>query len=208
MTSGVRITYTCPPKERQTDMGERYTILASGERYFIERPEDCAFNIEDIATGLSRQCRFNGQFAKFSDSIYAVTQHSILVDDIVNKLFEVREARPWAIAHDAMEGILGDIISPVKFFCPEFSEIEDKGADLLRDYYAVPYDDSIRDIVHKADILACAMEAEALTDIPAVDWGLPKPPISMQQLYGDDWKPMGILESREAFLVRWSEVIG
>lgn len=184
----------------------RFTLLSSGERFYTEHPDKSNYTLRDLATGLSRQCRFNGQFPRYEDEIYSVAQHSVLVDDIVNILFGVQEARPWAIAHDAPEGIIGDIITPVKKYCPPFYEIEDRLEADMRKRFRVPVDDRIRDIVHKADLMACSMEAEELSGIKAEVWGLPKISISIRQLYPDFrcWRPK---EAREHFETRFLEVM-
>lgn len=186
-------------------MRERYTLLMTGEKYFINFPEECSFDLRALATGMARTCRFNGQFSKFEDDIYAVAQHSVLVDDLVNHIFGVPRARGWAIMHDAPEGIIGDLISPVKALCPEFSSHEDRMAGAMRSTYGVEYDAEVIKVVHKADLMACAMEAEALTDIPASEWGLSSPPISMEQMY-PNWRPWGVKEGRDLYEARVREI--
>jgi hypothetical protein len=68
-------------------------------------------------------------------------------------------------------------------------------------------DDRIRDIVHKADLMACAMEAEELSGIPAVEWGLPTVTVTIRQMYPDFrcWRPR---EAKERFIERFREVVG
>lgn len=186
------------------DLG-RFTLLASGERFYTLHPDQSMYTLDDIAIGLSRQCRFNGQFSRYEDEIYSVAQHSVLVDDIVNILYGMPEARPWAIAHDCPEGIIGDIITPVKKYLPTFYEIEDDLEGDFRMRYSVPVDDRIRDIVHRADLFACSMEAEELSGIPAEQWGLPKVTMTLRQIYPDFrcWRPR---EAKERFLDRFIEV--
>lgn len=185
-----------------------YSLLASGERYTIGKPDQCSFDIDDIAIGLARTCRFNGQFSRFEDSIYNVAEHSLIVDDIVHHFFGEEKARPWGLMHDAPESIIGDMITPVKRHCPNFEVEEELMAEHIRDLYDIPFGPEIQRIVHKADMLAFAMEAEALTGKSAQDWGFPRPPISLQQLYGDNWAPMGVKAARDAFKARASLFFG
>lgn len=187
------------------DLG-RYTLLASGERFYPKHPECSTYTLRDIALGLARTCRFNGQFAKYEDSIYSVAQHSILVDDIVDKIIGCKPARPWAVLHDAPEGILGDIISPVKAYVGGFDVLEGNLAVDMVQGLRVVISDSIRDIVHFADLQACAMEAEALSGISHVEWGLPKPLVSLPDLY-PDWKPWGVKEATERYEERFRALI-
>lgn len=188
-----------------TDLG-RFTLLAGGARFYVNRPDHGQISLEELALGLSRSCRFNGQFWHYPDDIYSVAQHSVLVDDLVKGVFDVPEARPWAIAHDLSEGIIGDLITPVKVHCPEFNDIEERLAAVLNERFRVPMSDRICDIVRQADAMACAMEAEELSGIDAAEWGLKKPPFSMRQFYPDFrvWRP---LEARQRFISRFRAVV-
>ena len=73
--------------------------------------------IEDIAHGLSMQCRFGGQLPKF----YSVAQHSIHCSEIVSDHLKLE-----ALLHDASEAYLLDIPSPIKNRMPEYKAVEDR----------------------------------------------------------------------------------
>ena len=70
--------------------------------------------IEDIAHGLARVARWNGQTR--GPHIFSVAQHSLLVDAIAlhfdSKL--TPPARLFLLLHDAPEYVIGDMISPFK----------------------------------------------------------------------------------------------
>jgi 5'-deoxynucleotidase YfbR-like HD superfamily hydrolase len=85
--------------------GRRLDLLAP-------RPED--IEIEDIAHGLARVARWNGQTT--GDHAFSVAQHSLVVTDIVmatEPAFTARELCA-ALLHDSPEYVIGDLISPFK----------------------------------------------------------------------------------------------
>lgn len=71
--------------------------------------------IEDIAHGLSMECRFGRQLPKF----YSVAQHSILTAGLVSK-----EHKLAALLHDASEAYIGDMASPTKKQLPDYKKME------------------------------------------------------------------------------------
>ena len=88
--------------------------MLSGRRLDLLDPSAVDVEIEDIAHGLARQARWNGQTS--GDWPYSVAQHSLLVADICSALKSNWPAR-WRLAallHDAPEYVIGDLISPFK----------------------------------------------------------------------------------------------
>jgi 5'-deoxynucleotidase YfbR-like HD superfamily hydrolase len=88
--------------------------MLSGRRLDLLEPSPLDIEIEDIAHGLARVARWNGQ-TKGSHA-FSVAQHSVLVERLVTELSPriSREARLMALLHDAPEYVVGDLISPFK----------------------------------------------------------------------------------------------
>ncbi len=88
--------------------------MLSGRRLDLLDPSPLDVEIEDIAHGLSRVARWNGQ--TLGDHGYSVAQHSLLVEAVA------RQATPGlgpdmllcVLLHDAPEYVIGDMISPFK----------------------------------------------------------------------------------------------
>lgn len=78
---------------------------ASGLLINLNGPTEAMINIEDIASALSKICRFGGH----SNAFYSVAQHSVLVAALAPD-YLCREA----LLHDAAEAYLGDVIKPLK----------------------------------------------------------------------------------------------
>ena len=88
--------------------------MLSGRRLDLLDPSPLDIEIEDIAHGLARVARWNGQTK--GDHAFSVAQHCVLVEAIashVNKGFD-KHSRLMALLHDAPEYVVGDMISPFK----------------------------------------------------------------------------------------------
>ncbi len=88
--------------------------MLSGRRLDLLDPSPLDIEISDIAHGLARVARWNGQTR--GDHAFSVAQHSILVTDIFGRIAASAspEARLAALLHDAAEFVIGDMISPFK----------------------------------------------------------------------------------------------
>src|ERR1700712_154352 len=88
--------------------------MLSGRRLDILDPSPLDVELTDIAHGLARVARWNGQTQ--GDYSYSVAQHSVLVLEIFGAMAPESDAkaRLYALLHDAPEYVMGDIISPFK----------------------------------------------------------------------------------------------
>ncbi|KAA5603123.1 HD domain-containing protein [Blastochloris sulfoviridis] len=88
--------------------------MLSGRRLDLLDPSPLDIEIEDIAHGLARVARWNGQTK--GPHIYSVAQHVLLVESISRRMAPNVD-RTWRLAvllHDAPEYVIGDMISPFK----------------------------------------------------------------------------------------------
>lgn len=88
--------------------------MLSGRRLDLLDPSPLDVEISDIAHGLARVARWNGQTS--GEHAFSVAQHSLLVEAIFSKLVTSAppEAQLAALLHDAPEYVIGDMISPFK----------------------------------------------------------------------------------------------
>ena len=88
--------------------------MLSGRRLDLLDPSPLDVEIEDIAQGLSRLARWNGQTkGRWS---YSVAQHCLLVEELA-RAYRPQLRREWCLAvllHDAPEYVIGDLITPFK----------------------------------------------------------------------------------------------
>jgi 5'-deoxynucleotidase YfbR-like HD superfamily hydrolase len=88
--------------------------MLSGRRLDLLDPSPLDIEIEDIAHGLARVARWNGQ--TLGDHAFSVAQHVLLVEEIATDRNPGWPTR-WRLAallHDAPEYVIGDLISPFK----------------------------------------------------------------------------------------------
>lgn len=88
--------------------------MLSGRRLDLLDPSPLDVEIEDIAHGLARVARWNGQ--TIGEHPYSVAEHSLLVEHLVGiyKPTVTVAERLTTLLHDAPEYVIGDMISPFK----------------------------------------------------------------------------------------------
>jgi 5'-deoxynucleotidase YfbR-like HD superfamily hydrolase len=87
--------------------------MLSGRRLDLLDPSPLDIEIEDIAHGLARVPRWNGQTK--GPHIFSVAQHTLLVDTIARQQGPLDDRLRLAIMlHDAPEYVVGDMITPFK----------------------------------------------------------------------------------------------
>ena len=147
-----------PADTTQIDYNLPYATMRSGRRWYFTAPRVEDVDWSEIAWGLSRQPRYNGQTDTAEP--YSIAQHSCIVADHVETTFE--PAYPYALLHDAPESPLGDIIRPVKGYFSHYAPIEDLeriNEDVIHRAAGLkPPSAGIRSVVADADMRVFATE--------------------------------------------------
>src|SRR6202008_2679158 len=88
--------------------------MLSGRRLDLLDPSPLDVEVDDIAHGLARVARWNGQTT--GAHIFSVAQHTLLVEALARARSPGldRRARLALLLHDAPEYVIGDMISPFK----------------------------------------------------------------------------------------------
>lgn len=104
--------------------------IVTGSQIDVRKPDPATIHILDIAHGLANTARFTGQ----TKPHYSVAAHSLLVCEFAKLMGASLITQLYALLHDAPEGLIGDIISPVKSL-PEvasaYNPIEDSFMDII-----------------------------------------------------------------------------
>jgi 5'-deoxynucleotidase YfbR-like HD superfamily hydrolase len=97
-----------------TETPRAWQRMLSGRRLDILNPSPLDIEIEDIAHGLARVARWNGQ--TIGTRPFNVAQHSVIVEEFCCQIKPglTRDWRLAALLHDAPEYVIGDMISPFK----------------------------------------------------------------------------------------------
>jgi 5'-deoxynucleotidase YfbR-like HD superfamily hydrolase len=113
--------------------------MLSGRRLDLLNPSPLDIEIEDIARGISRVARWNGQTS--GEYPLSVAQHSVIVAEFLkhnNKNIEIK----WQLAallHDAAEYIISDMITPLKLFLgEEYIHLEEKIQSAINIRFSLP----------------------------------------------------------------------
>ena len=155
--------------------------MLSGRRLDLLDPSPLDIEIEDIAHGLARVARWNGQTV--GDHAFSVAQHCVLVESIashVNRQFD-KQARLMALLHDAPEYVVGDMISPFKAALGlDYKAFENRLLAAIHMRFSLPPKTpaSIELEIKQADRMAAYLEATQLAgfSVPEAEkfFGRPK----------------------------------
>ena len=113
--------------------------MLSGRRLDLLNPSPLDIEIEDIARGISRVARWNGQTS--GEYPLSVAQHSVIVAELLKNYNENIEIK-WQLAallHDAAEYIISDMITPLKSFLgEEYIQLEEKIQSAINIRFSLP----------------------------------------------------------------------
>jgi 5'-deoxynucleotidase YfbR-like HD superfamily hydrolase len=139
--------------------------MLSGRRLDLLDPSPLDVEIEDIAHGLARVARWNGQTK--GAHAYSVAQHCVLVERLAHELKPglTKPARLMALLHDAPEYVIGDLISPFKSAVGlDYKDFENRLLAAIHMRFGLPPKPpaDLAVILKKADIISAFHEATQL----------------------------------------------
>ena len=190
--------------------GRAWQRMLSGRRLALIDPSPLDVEIADIAHGLARVARWNGQ--THGPEIFSVAQHSLLVEAI----FAAADPdappsqRLAALLHDAPEYVIGDMISPFKAAIGgEYKLVEQRllGAIFLRFGLPDRMAPDLAKAIKAADREAAYLEATSLAGFAISEarkfFGAPKVAPGAFAAYLQPLRPN---EAQARFLGRFAEL--
>jgi uncharacterized protein len=150
---------------REASGARAWQRMLSGRRLDLLDPSPLDVEIADIAHGLARVARWNGQTS--GDHAFSVAQHCLLVEAIASARFGLAEPRDRlaALLHDAPEYVIGDMISPFKAVIGDaYKAVEQRLMAAIHLRFGLPAERArpVEEAVRRADRVAAYFEAVAL----------------------------------------------
>jgi uncharacterized protein len=155
--------------------------MLSGRRLDLLDPSPLDVEIEDIAHGLARVARWNGQTK--GDNAFSVAQHSVLVEAIFTHCNRgiTKQDRLAALLHDAAEYVVGDMISPFKAALGlDYKSFEQSLMAAIHVRFGLPaqIDEALSATIKQADKMSAYLEATQLAGFSILEaekfFGRPK----------------------------------
>ncbi|PBB28507.1 hydrolase [Mesorhizobium sp. WSM4312] len=181
--------------------------MLSGRRLDLLDPSPLDIEISDIAHGLARVARWNGQTS--GEHAFSVAQHSLLVEALFNNLVPQASAtdRLAALLHDAPEYVIGDMISPFKSVMGgSYKDCELRLQRAIHQRFSLPPEPAaaVRRDIKRADQIAAYFEATLLAGFSTAEatefFGRPRG-FSAERF---DFTPRSVTWAQDAFLKRFS----
>ncbi|MGJ4891555.1 YfbR-like 5'-deoxynucleotidase [Bradyrhizobium sp. HKCCYLR20261] len=187
--------------------------MLSGRRLNLIDPSPLDVEIADIAHGLSRVARWNGQTS--GAHIFSVAQHTLLVETVMRAKKPNIDAklRLAALLHDAPEYVIGDMISPFKAVLGgSYKSVEKRLLGAIHIRFGLPAEvaPEIERQIKAADRGAAYLEATRLAGFSESearklfgrDPGLPEATVT------EYLTPWSAAKAEKRFLTRFNLVLG
>ena len=187
--------------------------MLSGRRLDLLDPSPLDIEIEDIAHGLARVARWNGQ--THGAHIFSVAQHTLLVEAVLRQQTPRvdHRIRLASMLHDAPEYVIGDMISPFKAVIGgSYKVVEKRLLSAIHIRFGLPavLPADIEAQIKAADMGAAYLEATHLAGFAQAEarrlFGRdPKLPAATEKDYVTPWSAG---RAEKQFLARFRALLG
>lgn len=181
--------------------------MLSGRRLDLLDPSPFDIEIEDIARGIARVARWNGQTS--GDHAFSVAEHSVIVEQIHTVLNPGAgpDAQMMALLHDAAEYVIGDMISPFKAALGlDYKAFEAKLETAIHIRYGLPakMPAKLKKSIKQADIYCAYFEAIQLAgfSVDEANQFFTKPPAGLTL----EIDPLPVRDAEALFLARFEQI--
>jgi len=181
--------------------------MLSGRRLDLLDPSPFDIEIEDIACGLARVARWNGQTS--GDHAFSVAEHSVIVETLFTTLNpkSTPAERLTALLHDAAEYVIGDMISPFKTALGiDYKAFEARLEEAIHLRFGLPpkMPAPLKKKIKKCDLYCAWFEATQIAGFDPVeaDKFFTAPPKDIKLKL----EPLSVVKAEHAFLQRFERL--
>ena len=182
--------------------------MLSGRRLDLLDPSPFDVEIEDIAQGLARVARWNGQTE--GDHAFSVAEHSVIVERLCVQL-EPDWPYRWRLAallHDAPEYVIGDMISPFKAALGvDYKAFEARLETAIHARYGLPgaLPKAVKAVIKRADRVCAFFEATQIAGFTVEEarkfFGRPPKGVTVRL------NPLPVKQAQTLFLERFATLL-
>jgi uncharacterized protein len=196
-----------------TSADRAWQRMLSGRRLDLLDPSALDIEIEDIAHGLARVARWNGQTS--GAHIFSVAQHCCLVEALARERTPRldRAGRLAVLLHDAPEYVIGDMISPFKTVIGDaYKAVERRLLSAIHRRFGLPAPSppELQQLIKLADRQAAFLEATRLAGFSVTEarrfFG--RPPRIAPSMERDYLKPWPAETAQARFVERFKKLTG
>ncbi len=193
-------------------MSRAWQRMLSGRRLDLLDPSPLDIEIADIAHGLARVARWNGQ--THGPHIFSVAQHTLLVEAVARARAPRldRALRLAVLLHDAPEYVIGDMISPFKAVIGDaYKGVEARLLRAIHLRFGLPAERSAEAtrLIKSADRAAAHLEATQLAGFTVAEarrfFG--EPPTLPPATQRDYLTPWSAERAEQRYLKRFGELM-
>jgi 5'-deoxynucleotidase YfbR-like HD superfamily hydrolase len=198
---------TAPPKKSSTPQ-RAWQRMLSGRRLDLLNPSPVDIEIEDIAHGLARVARWNGQTR--SQHAFSVAQHSVVVEELCRARHPNMTPQDclYALLHDAPEYVIGDMSSPFKAVLGDtYKDVETRLEEAIHMRFGLPavIPKKLKKDIKKADLICAYFEAIHLAGFTEAEakklFVAPPPDLTV------DIEPLTAQKAQDIFLDRFNTLL-
>lgn len=181
--------------------------MLSGRRLDLLDPSPFDIEIEDIARGIARVARWNGQTS--GDHAFSVAEHCVVVENLFSILNPKASSadKLTALLHDAAEYVIGDMISPFKSAIGiDYKDFEERIETAIHLRFSLPAHPSasLKKAIKQADIYCAYFEAIQIAGFTKAEadqfFTIPPGDIRIKIT------PLNVVDAEALFLQRFSEL--
>jgi uncharacterized protein len=204
-------THRAKPATLRVEHARAWQRMLSGRRLDLLDPSPLDIEIEDIAHGLARVARWNGQTS--GAHIFSVAQHCLLVEAVARgRVPRLDRSRRLAVLlHDSAEYVIGDMISPFKVVIGDaYKAVERRLLEAIHRRFGLPIKNvpELEQLIKMSDRSAGYLDATRLAGFSAAEaWRFfGRPPIIAAAMERDYLKPWPAEIAQARFLDRFKKL--